>query len=153
MPVPIPPMLWAVLGKPRLLLPAALWEALAEEQRETLLVHELLHLRGRDHWVRRLELLTLGLYWWHPVAWWARRELREAEEQRCDAWVVGALPASAAAYAQTLLDTVAFLSRARCATPVGASSMGQVRVLKRRLTMILQGTTANSGATTPDARR
>jgi len=42
---------------------------------------------------RRLELAALGLYWWHPAAWWARRELREAEEQRCDAGVVAALPA------------------------------------------------------------
>jgi hypothetical protein len=139
-------MLWAVLRTPRLLLPVALWESLAEEQRETLLAHELLHLRGRDHWVRRLELVALGLYWWHPVAWWAQREIREAEEQRCDAGVVGALPASAAAYAQTLLDTVAFLSRARCAAPLGASSMGQVRLLKRRLSMILQGTTPRTGS-------
>jgi beta-lactamase regulating signal transducer with metallopeptidase domain len=141
LPVPIPPMLWAVLGSPKLLLPADLWDRLSDEQRETLLAHELVHLRGRDHWVRRLELLALGLYWWHPVAWWTRRELREIEEQRCDAGVVQALPASAAAYAQTLLDTVAFLSRARCAAPLGASSMGQVRVLKGRLNMILQGTT------------
>src|ERR1051326_5209681 len=112
-PVPIPPMLWAVLGTPRLLLPAALWSGLSDEQRTTMLVHELAHLRGRDHWVRRLELIVQGLYWWHPVTWWARRELREAEEQRCDSWVVTVLPAAAAAYAQTLLDTVAFLSRAR----------------------------------------
>ncbi|HEV3448444.1 MAG TPA: M56 family metallopeptidase, partial [Gemmataceae bacterium] len=82
-PVPIPPMLWAVLGTPKLLLPADLWGRLSDEQRETLLAHELVHLRGRDHWVRRLELVALGLYWWHPVAWWTRRELREIEEQRC----------------------------------------------------------------------
>ena len=144
MPVPIPPMLWAVLQTPRLLLPAELWNRLGDDQRETLLAHELVHLRDRDHWVRRLELVALGLYWWHPAAWWARRELRDAEEQRCDAGVVAALPASAPAYAQTLLDTVAFLSRARCAAPVGASSMGQVRVLKRRLNMILQGTTSQT---------
>ena len=55
MPVPIPPMLWAVLRTPRLLLPVELWERLSEEQRDTLLAHELVHLRGRDHWVRRLE--------------------------------------------------------------------------------------------------
>jgi beta-lactamase regulating signal transducer with metallopeptidase domain len=143
-PMQIPPVLWAVLGSPRLLLPRALWEQLGAEQRRTLLVHELLHLRGGDHWVRRLELLALGLYWWHPVAWWARLELRELEEQRCDAGVVAQLPAARADYAQTLLDTVAFLSRARSAAPVGASSMGQVRVLKRRLTMILHGSTSST---------
>ena len=50
----------------------------------------LAHLRRGDHWVRGLELLVTGLYWWHPVVWWACCELREAEERCCDAWVVWA---------------------------------------------------------------
>jgi beta-lactamase regulating signal transducer with metallopeptidase domain len=141
-PLPIAPMLWALLRKPQLLLPRALWERLQADQRTTLLVHELAHLRNGDHWVRRLELITLGLYWWHPVAWWARRELLDAQEQRCDDVVVMELPDSAAAYAQTLLDTVAFLSRRRSLAPLGASGMGQVRILKRRFAMILEGSTA-----------
>jgi hypothetical protein len=136
----VSPLLWALAGAPRLLLPAALWERLNDEQRDTLLAHELAHLRRRDHWVRRLELLALGLYWWLPVAWWARRELQEAEELCCDAWVVWALPSSAAAYAEALLATVAFLSRPRPALPLGASGAGRVYPVKRRLTMILCGT-------------
>src|SRR5262249_52937721 len=82
------PMLWAVAGSPRLLLPADLLSRLSKEQRATLLAHELAHLRRRDHWVRGLEFVVSALYWWHPVVWWACRELREAEEQCCDAWVV-----------------------------------------------------------------
>jgi bla regulator protein BlaR1 len=74
------PLLWSLGRAPCLLLPEALWEKLNEEQRDTLLVHELAHLRRRDHWTRLLELVVLGLYWWHPVAWWARARLREAEE-------------------------------------------------------------------------
>jgi bla regulator protein blaR1 len=139
-PAPVSPMLWALGGAPRLLLPAALWDRLGPEQQDTLLAHELAHLRRGDHWVRRLELLVLGLYWWHPVAWWARRELREAEEQCCDAWVVWALPAAARAYATALLETVTFLSQARPALPAAASGAGHVQLLKRRLTMILRGT-------------
>jgi beta-lactamase regulating signal transducer with metallopeptidase domain len=85
------PMLWTVGRAPRLLLPTRLLERLDREQLQTLLVHELAHLWRRDHWVRFVELAALGLYWWHPVLWWARRELHEAEEQCCDAWVVWAL--------------------------------------------------------------
>lgn len=136
---PISPLLWAVLGSPRLLLPAKLWERLSDEQRDTLLAHELAHLRRGDPWVRRLELVVLGLYWWHPVAWWARRRLQEAEEQCCDAWVVWAFPQSARAYALALVETIAFLSRSRTAVPVGVSGAGHVPLLKRRLTMILKG--------------
>jgi beta-lactamase regulating signal transducer with metallopeptidase domain len=135
---PVSPLLWALGRVPRLLVPAALWERLADDQRGTLLAHELAHLRRRDHWVRRLELVVFGLYWWHPAVWWAGRELREAEEQCCDAWVVWALPESAPAYAAALVETVAYLSAARPALPVAASGAGRVWSLKRRLTMILR---------------
>jgi beta-lactamase regulating signal transducer with metallopeptidase domain len=138
-PAPVSPMLLALGRAPRLLLPAALWGRLDDGQRDALLAHELAHLRRRDHWVRRLELLVLGLYWWHPVAWWARRRLQEAEEECCDAWVVWALPGLAPAYAAALVETVAFVSQTRPALPAGASGAGQVPLLKRRLTMILRG--------------
>jgi bla regulator protein BlaR1 len=141
---PVSPLLWAVWGPPRLLLPSNLWERLSGDQRDAILVHELAHLRRRDHWVRRLELLVLGLYWWHPVVWWARRELREAEEQCCDAWVVAVLPAAAREYALALVETVTFLSPVRAALPLAASGIGQVQRLKRRVTMILRGKVSRS---------
>jgi beta-lactamase regulating signal transducer with metallopeptidase domain len=140
-PAPISPLLWALGRTPRLLLPEALWEGLSEPQRATLLLHELAHLRRGDHWVRRLELVTLGLYWWHPFVWWAGWQLREAEELCCDAWVVWAQPDAAEAYARALVETVSFLSQTRPPLPVGASGVGRVPLLKRRLTMILGGNT------------
>lgn len=135
------PMLWSVGGPPRLLVPADLLDALDDEQLDTLLVHELAHLRRRDHWVRALEFVVLGLYWWHPAVWYARRELREAEEQCCDAWVVSTLPGTGRTYATALVDTLDFLSTASAAVPPLASGVGQVTDLKRRLTMIMRGTT------------
>jgi beta-lactamase regulating signal transducer with metallopeptidase domain len=135
------PMLWAGGGSPRLLVPADLLDLLGEEQLDTLLVHELAHLRRRDHWVRALEFVVMGLYWWHPVVWYARRELREAEEQCCDAWVVSTLPGAGRTYATALMDTLDFLSTARPAVPPLASGIGHVTDLKRRLTMIMRGTT------------
>src|SRR5205085_593731 len=80
-------------------------------------------------------------YWWHPVVWLARHELQEAEEQCCDAWVVAVLPGQAEAYAEALLETLSYLSRFRRAVPLGASGIGRVHCLKRRLLMILDGTT------------
>src|SRR5262249_39840269 len=138
------PMLWPIGRAPRLLFPAKLLDQLDGEQRTTLLVHELAHYRRRDHWVRLMEAVALGLYWWHPVAWWARHALREAEEECCDAWVVWALAGAHRAYATALLQTVAFFSRARCSLPAAASGIGQVRHLRRRLTMIMQRKTPRS---------
>jgi beta-lactamase regulating signal transducer with metallopeptidase domain len=140
-----PPMLMDLLGRPELVIPIHLWDRLDGPQRRTLLLHELAHLRRRDHWVRRLELLATCVYWWHPATWLARAALREAEEQCCDAWVVWAMPESASTYMTTLLDTIDFLShraRPRClAAPVLASGMGQFHNLKRRLTMVRERTT------------
>jgi beta-lactamase regulating signal transducer with metallopeptidase domain len=136
------PMLWALGRSASLIMPAALWERLTESQRDTLLVHELAHLRRGDHWMRRFELVVLGLYWWHPVAWWARSRMQEAEEECCDGWVLWSLPAAADDYAAALVDTVAFLSLPHSAAPLGASGVGQVQSLRRRLIMVLNGTTS-----------
>jgi hypothetical protein len=135
------PMLWCAGGAPRLLVPVGLLEELGQPGGDTVLLHELAHLRRRDHWVRLLEFVVLGLYWWHPVVWLARRELREAEEQCCDAWVVNALPGTGRAYATALLDTLDFLSPAPPAAPLLGCGIGRVTDLKRRLTMIMRGTT------------
>jgi beta-lactamase regulating signal transducer with metallopeptidase domain len=135
------PVLWALGTRPRLLIPELLWKRLDCDQRDGLLVHELAHLRRRDHWVRCLELLVGAVYWWHPVAWWARRCLREAEEQCCDAWVVWALPEKPRSYATALVESVEFLSVARGQVPLGASGLGQFRHLSRRIAMIMKGKT------------
>ena len=139
----VPPMLWAIGGRPRLLVPSQLWSTMSADERTSLLLHELAHLRRRDHWVRWLELIVGGLYWWLPAAWWIRRSLREAEEQCCDAWVVWAMPRGAKTYAAALLAALEFVSGARTA-PVAASATsgnGHVSCLKRRLRMIVRAKT------------
>jgi RND family efflux transporter MFP subunit len=131
-------MLWVPLaGPPRLVLPAELWGRLDEAQRDAVLAHELAHLKRRDHWVRRLEAIACGLYWWDPVAWWARREIGRAEELCCDAWVLRALPAAALAYAEALVATAVYLGGTRRPLTPGASGVGRLGPLKRRLHMIL----------------
>jgi len=65
----IPPMLWTLGGRARLLVPAELWPNLSESQQTALIAHELAHLKRKDPWVRWLDLAVGGLYWWHPVVW------------------------------------------------------------------------------------
>ena len=135
------PMLWAVACRPRLIIPRDLWKSLSQRQRSLLLVHELAHLHRGDHLLRLFELLVTALYWWFPVVWWARHALRDAEEQCCDAWVIWAFPDEARTYAETLLDTVDFLNPSRAPEPLLASGFGRAHHLRRRLTMIMLGTT------------
>lgn len=133
----VSPLVWAVVGQARVIVPRDLLDRLGGDERATLLAHELAHVQRRDHWVRWLELVATALFWWHPVAWLARWQIQKLEEQCCDASVVAALPDAARAYARALLKTVNFLADARPALPPAASGLGYVHLLKRRLDMIL----------------
>src|SRR5208283_5196538 len=86
-----------------------------------------------------------GLYWWHPVVWWARRGLREAEEQCCDAWAVWATPRGSRSYAAALLAALEFVAGAPTAGVAAAAAVisgwGHVSFLKRRMRMIVQART------------
>lgn len=140
----VPPIVWGWGGTVWLVIPRELWRRLDGIQREALVVHELAHIKRGDDRVRWLEQVVTLLFWWFPVVWWARGALREAEERCCDAWVVWAIPGAARAYAETLVEAVDFLNGARTTTPALASGFGQARQLKRRLIMIMRGTTRRS---------
>jgi hypothetical protein len=133
----LPPLLAWLPGRAVVVLPRELLRGLSRRQQAAIVAHELAHFRRGDHWTRWLELLALGLYWWHPAAWLACRQLRQAEEWCCDAWVLTVFPDQAKSYAQALLATVDFLSEVRTPAPAGASGFGQVHSLQRRLEMIL----------------
>jgi beta-lactamase regulating signal transducer with metallopeptidase domain len=135
----ISPMLWGIGRNARLLFPMDLLNRLDDSGRETLIAHELAHFRRGDHWVRAFELAVSGLYWWHPVVWWARREMEIAEEECCDAWVIEQFPASPRCYAEALLETIDFLSAERLVLPPAAAGLGHVPFLRRRLTAIMRG--------------
>src|SRR5262249_57068420 len=104
------PMLWGWGRGAVVLFPRDLLARLSPEARDTLLAHELAHFLRRDHWVRVLEFVATGLYWWHPAVWLARAGIEVAEEESCDAWVVGGLAASPRRYAEALLATVDFVA-------------------------------------------
>ncbi len=143
------PMLWAVGRSPRLLIPTVLWSRLDVSERDSILLHELAHWRRHDHWVRWIELAATTIYWWNPVAWWARRELREAEEQCCDAWVLHAT-GDFKPYANALLRAVEFISAPISYSPPHkplpalASGMGQFNHLKRRIVMLKSASVARA---------
>jgi WD40 repeat protein/beta-lactamase regulating signal transducer with metallopeptidase domain len=139
LPGPLPPLVWAAVGRVRVFFPAKLLQRLDETERASLLAHELAHVRRRDHWVRWLELVASALYWWYPLVWLARRRMHIQEEECCDAWVVGEVPARA--YAAAILNTLDFLAEDQAPLPVMASGLSGVEMLKRRLSLIMGGGT------------
>ena len=138
-PARIPPFVWASLtGRPRLLLPQELWNRLDDSQQNALLAHELAHLKRGDHWVRWLEAIVLGFYWWDPIAWLARRELeRTRRGNRVTPGWVWSQPSAAGSYAEALVATSAFLSEVHRPLPLGGSGVRSTFAIKRRLEMLL----------------
>jgi beta-lactamase regulating signal transducer with metallopeptidase domain len=133
------PMLWGWGRSAVVLFPRDLLPRLSAEGRDALLAHELAHFLRRDHWIRYLEFFATGLYWWHPAVWLARHEIEAAEEECCDAWVVGGLVSSPRKYAEALLATVDFEAELRrpCLPPGACAAKRGARLLHRRLVGIL----------------
>lgn len=130
--------------RPTLVLPEVLWAMLDDVGRRTVILHELAHLRRRDHWVCGIELLVGCLYWWHPLVWWIRNRIHAEAEDCCDAWVTWLFPRGRAAYARALLTTKSFVSQSAISTP--ANGIGVMtppaRRLARRLRMVMTQSTA-----------
>jgi hypothetical protein len=124
------------MKNPMVVLPTRLLAELNRDQVNSVLAHELGHIRRRDHWVRFFDVCVLSLNWWNPIAWWASRRLHRAEEECCDTLVVWALPDSRRIYGQTLLKAVEYLTGeerwpAMAGTPFGGC------ILERRIEVIL----------------
>ena len=127
----------------RLVIPSFLLTTLSGQELRAVLAHELAHVRRRDHLVRWIEWLACSAFWWNPVAWWARRELRAAEETSCDALGVAAVKSTPRAYAESLLRVVELLSTPPTPpAPVfasGATSARSPKVFERRLRALMSG--------------
>jgi beta-lactamase regulating signal transducer with metallopeptidase domain len=130
------PMVWC-FGVPLLLWPSSLEDRLSAEGCRAVLLHELAHLRRRDHWVGWLMLIGGCVWWWHPLFWWVRRRLGQEAELACDAWVVDSAPDARRAYAEALLEVSQRMSAAVAVPALGAAA-GR-RDLERRLVMIMRG--------------
>ena len=139
----VSPMVCWIGGRVRLVIPSFLLASLDWQELRTVLAHELAHVRRRDHLVRWIEWLACSAFWWNPVAWWARRELRVAEEASCDAIGMAAIKSTPRTYAKSLLRVVELMSEPPTppapAFASGAASGRDPKALERRLRMLISG--------------
>lgn len=125
--------------KPTILLPLSLTSGLAVDQVESVLAHELAHLRRYDHLVNLFQRVVESLLFFHPAVWWLSNRIRVEREHCCDDMVVacGAIPLD---YAKSLLR-VAELSRMsrrnRSVSAVSLLATGQPSTLRQRIARLL----------------
>ena len=88
--------------RPEVLLPAGA-DRWPSERIRIVAAHELAHVRRGDWPIQLLGELLRIVYWFHPLAWLACRQLRQESECACDDLVLG-LGIPRTAYATELLD-------------------------------------------------
>jgi beta-lactamase regulating signal transducer with metallopeptidase domain len=127
------PVTWGVRG-PIVLLPLES-ESWSEERRRVVLRHELAHVARWDSLAQLIAACACGLYWFHPLAWWAARRLRSERERACDDRVL-ATGVSAPDYATHLVEVARAASALRMPAVVTAA-MARPSELESRVVALL----------------
>ncbi|HKU54807.1 MAG TPA: M56 family metallopeptidase, partial [Rhizomicrobium sp.] len=70
--------------KPVVLLPAGLMAWLSEPERDSILAHELNHLRRRDNVTAAIHMIVEALFWFYPPVWLIGSRMIAERERACD---------------------------------------------------------------------
>ncbi len=73
--------------RPMIIVPMTMLTSLPASQIETLLLHELAHIRRNDYVVNLFQIFMETVFFFHPVVWWISRAIRTEREFCCDAMV------------------------------------------------------------------
>ena len=102
------PMLTGLVA-PALMLPQ---NASPEDGLDYGLLHELIHYRRRDIWLKALAMLTVSVHWFNPVMWLMVRQVDRDIELACDEMALTVLPEEERlAYGETILQAAARVHR------------------------------------------
>lgn len=93
------------LFSPVVVLPRGLEAALTRAELESVLIHELVHLRRFDNLWSAVRVVFVSLFWFHPVAWLLSRRITIETEQACDERVLE-ITRDADAYASGIVKSV-----------------------------------------------
>jgi beta-lactamase regulating signal transducer with metallopeptidase domain len=121
--------------RPLLVLPRRL--LVRPDELETVIVHEVAHLRRGDLLIRSLEWIAGTLFFFWPVLGWVNRRIDAAREQACDEWALSRGKLTPGAYARCLLDAAWAMSHPRNAFRP-ASMAGTPSMIERRIDVILE---------------
>jgi GWxTD domain-containing protein len=94
----------AMMGhlRPVILMPMGLLTGLPIVQIESILLHELAHIRRYDYLVNIIQISVEDLLFYHPLVWWISRVIR-SEREHCADCVAAALTGDPREYARALV--------------------------------------------------
>ena len=93
----------AVIGwfRPVVLLPITALTGLSQDQLESVIAHELAHIKRLDPFVNVFQICVESLLFYHPAVWWLNRRIRTEREHCCDDMAI-ALCGNPVEYARAL---------------------------------------------------
>ncbi len=121
--------------KPAVVLPAWALKELSTAELNSILIHELAHLRRWDDWTNLSQQILKALLFFHPAVWWIESKLALEREMACDDAVL-AKTANPRGYAQCLIS-VAEKSFARRGLALAQAAVNKIRQTSLRVSQIL----------------
>jgi len=137
---PIAPLVWVGPRQTLVVFSKQLIQSLEDAPLEFVLAHELAHLKRHDHWSNLFGFFVTTLFWWHPIAWLARRELSLAAEACCDAMALERCSGSRKSYAQTLLSVLDLMNCRERSRPALILNFHGTSSLRKRIQMLTDST-------------
>jgi beta-lactamase regulating signal transducer with metallopeptidase domain len=133
--------------KPVILVPASVFLQMNPKELETVIAHELVHIRRWDALVNLAQSATEVLFFHHPCVWWISTVIRQEREFATDEAVVKIMENSHIVYASALanLEEIRHLSNQKTPPPT-LSTAANGGNLMQRITKILQKNTETSAA-------
>jgi bla regulator protein BlaR1 len=118
--------------RPVLLLPDKILDCLTAREMESIVAHELCHVRRRDNLATVIHMAVEVVFWFHPLVWWLGARLIEERERACDEEVLrnGGEPS---AYAEGILKICELYLASPLACVAGVTGGD----LKRRIEAIM----------------
>ncbi|KLU62918.1 regulatory protein BlaR1 [Peptococcaceae bacterium CEB3] len=122
------------LIRPKIVISPKLLAELAPEELRYIFLHELGHLKRRDHWVNAWVTLVQVVYWFNPLIGYALRHMKQDCEMACDATALAVVrPEEHRQYGQTIIRLLQLLSEPHWAPgTIGFAN----KFNKRRIIMI-----------------
>jgi len=126
--------------KPMILVPAALFLQVDPRQLESIIAHELVHIRRLDPLVSIVQGIAETLFFYHPCLWWISRQVKREREFAADAAVVELFADDRVVYATALanLEEIRLTAKTNAPSIAAAANGGN---LMQRINRILNGKT------------
>lgn len=106
------------------------------EQRQAILAHELAHVARWDAAANLVQIVAQALFFFHPLVWWANRQIRHERENCCDETVIAGLGVNPRQYSQAIVDTL--VAEYESIQPVPSLAMsGRLKNIEGRIKTIL----------------